>query len=347
MKRIGLILLILLGGISVKAAYKQDTTIVEFTDKGVKKRVTVYTSGNKDFELPRNLNLENVLKTLGVDSAERRRTIALLEQNNAKQDTLVIAAADGRSVKIITSDAGDLSRKDKEDNDHWSRSDTRDNEEEKSSETRTWSSKPEKKSSNSRFFSKSDFGIYLGLNNWANGPSTVPDLQTWGSRFVALSFQRNATLINGKQVDFAISYGPEIAWNNFMFEGNNYIDNSTGKIEFFKSAKDLNKSKLVVTSLNLPIMFNFGFEEAKFKIGLGGYVGYRVGSYRKLKYSDSSKKEINKDNYGLNDFRYGLVAEIGKRRGITFFGRYDMGELFKSSQENAAGLQAWTIGIRL
>lgn len=347
MKRVGLILLILLGGISVKASYKQDTTIVEFTDRGVKKRVTVYTSSKKDFELPRNLNLENVLKSIGVDSSERRRAITLLEQNSSTQDTLVITSTDGRNIRIITSDAKDLSNRDKSSDDHWERTGRKDDDDDTSNDTKTWYSKPKKKNTNGRFFSKSDFGIYLGLNNWANGPSALPSLQTWGSRFVALSFQRNATLINGKQVDFALSYGPEIAWNNFMLEGNNYIDHSTAQVEFLTAPKDLNKSKLVVTSLNLPVMLNFGFEEAKFKIAFGGYVGYRVGSYRKLKYSDSSKKEITKDNYGLNDFRYGLLAEIGKRRGITFFGRYDMGELFKSGQKNVDGVQAWTIGIRL
>jgi len=348
MKRLGLILLLLIGGFSVKASYKQDTTIVEFTDRGVKKRVTVYTSSKKDFELPRNLNLENVLRSMGVDSSERKKALVLIEQNGAKQDTILLLANDGRTVKIVAKDARDqLSRRDtlRNDNDHWSRSGRNDDDED-DDDTTTYV-KPKKKNSSGRFFSKSDFGFYLGLNNWANAPSAVPSLQTWGSRFIALSFRRNATLINGKQMDLALSYGPEISWNNFMFEGNNYIDHSTEQVEFLVSNKDLNKSKLVETSLNLPVMLNFGFEEAKLKIGIGGYIGYRVGSYRKLKYSDSSRKEINRDNYGLNDFRYGLTAEIGKRRGISFFGRYDMSDLFRSGQKNALGVQAWTIGIRL
>lgn len=349
MKRLGLILLLLIGGFSVKASYKQDTTIVEFTDRGVKKRVTVYTSSKKDFELPRNLNLENVLRSMGVDSSERKKALVLIEQNGAKQDTILLLANDGRTVKIVAKDARDqLSRRDtlRTDNDHWSSSGRNNDDDDDDDDTTTYV-KPKKKNSGGRFFSKSDFGFYLGLNNWANGASTVPSLQTWGSRFIALSFRRNATLINGKQMDLALSYGPEISWNNFMFEGNDYIDRSTEQVEFLVASKDLNKSKLVETSLNLPVMFNFGFEEAKLKIGIGGYVGYRVGSYRKLKYSDSRRKEINRDNFGLNDFRYGLTVEIGRRRGISFFGRYDMGDLFKSGQKNAAGLQAWTIGIRL
>ncbi|WP_337045133.1 hypothetical protein [Emticicia sp. 17c] len=349
MKRLGLILLLILGGLSVKASYKQDTTIVEFTDRGVKKRVTVYAASKTDFDLPRNLNLDNVLKSIGVDSAERKKAFMLLGQSGEKQDTILVIARDGRNVKIVARDVrGQLGKRDtlRNGNDeHWSRSDSNDDDDD--DDNRSTYKKTKGKEGNSRFFSRSDFGFYVGLNNWSNGPAAVPELETWNSRFIALSFRRNATLINGKQMDLALSYGPEISWNNFMFEGNNYIDHATEQIEFLKSAKDLNRTKLVVTSLNLPIMFNFGFEEAKLKIGLGGYIGYRVGSYRKLKYSDSKKKEIDRDSYGLNDFRYGLTAEIGKKRGITFFGRYDLNELFKSSQKNASGLQAWTIGIRL
>ncbi|GAB3523582.1 porin family protein [Emticicia fontis] len=350
MKRLALILFLLLGGISVKASYKQDTTIVEFTDRGVKKRVTVYTSSKKDFELPRNLNLENVLKTMGVDSSERKKALVLIGQDGAKQDTILLMSSDGKNIKIVARDARDqLSRRDtlrNGNNDHWSRSDRNDNDDDDDNRDKNYE-KPKKKAGNSRFFSRTDFGFYLGLNNWANGPSAVPSLQTWGSRFIALSFQRNATLVNGKQMDLALTYGPEIAWNNFMFEGNNYIDHTNEQVEFLVSNKSLNKSKLVETSLNLPVMLNFGFEEAKLKIGLGGYIGYRIGTYRKLKFNDSSKKEIDRNNYGMNDFRYGLTAEIGRRRGITFFGRYDMGDLFRSGQKNTAGLQAWTIGIRL
>ena len=347
MKKLGFIILLLMGGMSVKAAYKQDTTIVEFTDKGVKKRITVYTSSKKDFDLPKNLNVENVLKSIGVDSSERKKAIILLGQNGSKQDTILVVASDGRNIKIVARDIrnqmskSDTLRNDREE--HWSRRERNDDDDDDD----RGNDKPKTQSGNRRFFSKSDFGFYIGLNNWANGPSTLPTLQTWGSRFIALSLRRNATLINGKKVDMALSYGPEISWNNFMFEEDNYIDYSTKQITFNTATKSLNKSKLVVTSLNLPIMLNFGFEEAKLKIGIGGYIGYRVGSYRKLKYSDSNKKENDKGNYGLNDFRYGLTAEIGKRRGITFFGRYDLSELFKSSQKNVAGVQAWSIGLRL
>lgn len=343
MKKLQLILLLIIGSITVKANSKSDTTIVEFTDKGVKKRVTVYTSSKRDFDLPKTLDLDNVLKSIGVDSLERQKAIILAGKDGEKQDTILVIARDGRSIKIVAKAPKEgMMKRDtlrNDSDDHWSRGEENERE-------RTYSDKKEKPKKSGRFFSRSDFGIYLGLNNWSKGNTTGSSLDTWGSRYFALSLQRNATLINGKQVDLAFTYGPEIAWNNFMFENNNVVEMSGNQVTFKDFGKNLDKTKLVVPTLNFPMMLNFGFDESKFKIGLGGYLGYRVGGYRKIKYEDG-KKEKQKGTYGLNDFRYGLTAELGRRKGLTFFFRYDLSEMFKAEQLNAKGLQAWSVGLRL
>lgn len=347
MKKLQLILLLVIGSITVKANIKSDTTIVEFTDKGVKKRVTVYTSSKRDFDLPKTLDLDNVLKSIGVDSMERQKAIVLAGKDGEKQDTILVIARDGRSIKIVAKAPKDFMMKRdtlrNDAGDHWSREERDDKNDNDDYEHKEVKKKPK---SSGRFFSRSDFGVYLGLNNWSKGNTTGSSLDTWGSRYFALSLQRNATLINGKQVDVAFTYGPEIAWNNFMFEGNNVVEMSGNQVTFKDFGKNLDKTKLVVPTLNFPMMLNFGFEESKFKIGFGGYVGYRVGGYRKIKYEDG-KKEKQKGSYGLNDFRYGLTAELGKRKGLTFFFRYDLSEMFKSEQANAKGLQAWSVGLRL
>ncbi len=351
MKKIHIAILLIISVLSAKANFKSDTTIVEFTDKGVKKRVTVYTSSKRDFDLPKTLDLENVLKSIGVDSSERKRAIVLAGNEGGKQDTILVVAQDGRNIKIVLKAPKEISsRQDtlRNDGDHWSRENNRvykekDDDDDSDNDD---NSPKKKKTGSGRFFSRSDFGIYLGLNNWAKGSVPGSELDTWGSRYVALSLQRNATLTNGKQVDLAFTYGPEIAWNNFMFEGNNAAQVVGKQVVFQDFGRDLSKSKLVVPTLNFPMMFNIGFEEAKFKIGLGGYVGYRLRSYRKLKYDDGERVKV-RGSYGLNDFRYGLTAELGRKKGASFFFRYDLTEMFKADQSNAKGLQAWSIGFRL
>lgn len=350
MKKLHLALLLIISTLSVKANFKSDTTIVEFTDKGVKKRVTVYTSSKRDFDLPKTLDLENVLKSVGVDSLERKKAIILAGTDGSKQDTILVVARDGRDIKIVLRTpkelvARDTLRNDKED--HWSKENRVYKEENKDNDSDGDDHETKKKKLGSgRFFSRSDFGLYIGLNNWAKGSTTGSSLDTWGSRYVALSLQRNVTLINGKQVDLAFTYGPEVAWNNFMFEENNVIEMSGKQVVFKDFGQNLSKSKLVVPMLNLPMMLNFGFEEAKFRIGLGGYIGYRIGGYSKLKY-EGGKKEKLKGSYGLEDLRYGLTAELGKKKGATFFFRYDLNQVFKADQTNAKGLQVWSVGLRL
>ena len=83
--------------------------------------------------------------------------------------------------------------------------------------------------------------------------------------------------------------------------------------------------------LNFPVLLNFGFKEDKFKIGFGGYVGYRVGGYSMEKFSRRSEDKV-KGDFGMNDFVYGVTAEVGKKNGMTLFVRYDMNKLFKESQ---------------
>jgi hypothetical protein len=309
--------------------------------------MTVHVSSRHDFDLPHILDLENILKNIGVDSLQRKKTIILADNNGTKQDTLLVVTKDGGHIKVILNSSKKMLR-DTLDKDHWSH-EKRINREEKYkySDSDDDNRMPKKKKSDTRrFFPRNDFGIYIGLNNWAKGSVNNAELATWGSRYFALSQQRNITLINEEQFDLAFTYGTELAWNNFMFDANDVIEMSGRQVVFRDFGKNLSKSKLVVPMLNLPMMLNIGFEEAKFKIGIGGYVGYRIGGYSKLKYEDGKKEKLRR-NYGLEGFRYGLMAELGRRRGATFFFRYDLNPVFKASQINAKSLQAWSVGFRL
>lgn len=322
-----------------------DTTVIEFTDKGVKKRITVLTEGGKNFDVPRVLNLNNLLREIGVDTTERRKAMITVEGNEGKQDTILVVARDGRTIKIVARNP--LPERASESADRWSSNEKEssredDADEDDEDDVQTLGKK--------RFFSKSDFGIYLGLNGWQNNNSMAPnqltDLRNGRSRYVALSFRKNATLLNTEKIDIALSLGPEIAWYNFMLQNDNIVTNVGDQVVFLEGDQRLSKSKLVMPYFNLPVLLNFGFEESQFQIGLGGYVGYRFGGYSKIKDSDGNKTRL-KDDYGMSDFVYGLTGELGKRRGLKLFVRYDLNPMFKGNQLNANQLQAWSVGIRI
>lgn len=329
---------------SLANSFESDTTIVEFTDKKSQKRITVITPEDNRFEIPVNLNLENLLKEMGIDSSQRNRALVLVGRNEQKQDTILVISQEGQRISIVANEqikkvAKKIAKEMDETYEGFSFEDGSDEEE-------TEEEKNEEKESR-RFFSKSDFGLYLGLNGFQQSPeSPEANLRTWQSRYVALSFRKNITLTKGKQMDLALSYAPEFAWYNFMFVNNNGVNFDDNQISFIDLNIQTKKSKLVVPSINIPVMLHFGFKEAKFKFGIGGYAGYRIGGYSKIKQTNNNKDKI-KSSYGLEDFQYGLTAEAGKRRGLTIFFRYQLNDMFESNQVNVTGVRPFSVGLRI
>lgn len=322
-----------------------DTTVIEFTDKGVKKRITVLTSSDKKFNIPQVLNLDNILTEIGVDSNERKKAMVLVEKNGEEKDTILVVDRAGGMIKIVAKNPFPVNAE----------TDTS-----RIEQTEKFGEREENKNSDEKatkevilgkrnFFPKSDFGLYLGINGWNNtpqSPNQLNDLRRWKSRYLALSFRKNATLLNTEPVDIALSLGPEIAWYNFMLENDNKVEYSNNQVAFVDAKKNLSKSKLVMPYVNFPVLLNFGLEESKLKLGVGGYVGYRIGGYTKLK-DNKGEKTKEQGNFGMNDLLYGLTAEVGRKNGFTLFIRYDLVDLFKANQLNAKELRAWSIGFRI
>jgi hypothetical protein len=350
--KINVLILTLIGvfaAMSSFAAVASDTTVIEFTDKGVKKRVTVLTEGGKNFDVPKVLNLNNLLLEIGVDSAERKEAMIMVEGNDGKKDTISVVARDGRTIKIVARNP--FPERATETDDRWTSNQKQDSAKEEGGNNDDDDDDDDVQVlGKKRFFSKSDFGIYLGLNGWQNNnpvsPNQLTDLRTGRSRYVALSLRKNATLLNTEQLDIALSLGPELAWYNFMLQNDNIVTNVGNQVAFLEGDQQLSKSKLVMPYVNLPILLNFGFEESQFQIGVGGYVGYRFGGYSKTKDTNGNKTRF-KDDYGMNDLFYGLTGELGRRRGLKMFVRYDLNPMFNDNQINANKLQAWSVGIRI
>jgi hypothetical protein len=116
------------------------------------------------------------------------------------------------------------------------------------------------------------------------------------------------------------------------------------------------KSKLTASYINVSLipMLDFGGRGKKsrvwdsygsqFRIGIGPYAAYRIGSHSKLVYKDDGKeKEKNHDNFYLNNFRYGLRLQFGIR-STDFFFNYDLNELY-SSKPNNPKLNAFSFGV--
>ncbi|UII29856.1 hypothetical protein LVD17_16270 [Fulvivirga ulvae] len=215
------------------------------------------------------------------------------------------------------------------------------------------------------------FNIDIGTNNYINDgkfPDETDELYTvrpFGSWYVGIN-SVNSTYIGGP---LYIEWGPSVTWYNFKFQNDRVrvIDGSDGTT--FAEDTDLpdadfKKSKLTVAYANFSLipMFSLGEprkvkkdiwpwdnkkewqeEQRGFRIGAGGYIGYRIASYSKIVYDDGSKeKDKDKDNYNLNNFRYGLRLQMGYR-GTDLFFNYDMNELF--TEGKGPKLNAFSFGI--
>jgi hypothetical protein len=195
---------------------------------------------------------------------------------------------------------------------------------------------------NKSMFNKKDFGLVLAINSF-DAAKDMPDLNTWQSRYVALQWRRNNKLITGRQVDVALGTGLEIAWNNFMMQHEEqYFENgSVSGFELFDYP--LEKSKLVVNNVSLPVILQFGFKESNFRFGIGAYGGVRINSYQKFKEFDDAKYK-EKGEYNLRKFNYGFMAEAG-RGDVRVFAKYDILPIFNDN--NPINANVLSVGLRL
>jgi len=189
----------------------------------------------------------------------------------------------------------------------------------------------------------SDFSIYIGLNNFSGTLPRGYEFRPIGSRFVALGWQKRIPLIAKGATKLRLVTGPEIAWNNFMFEGKNTLVEQNNQLIVESASVDLRRSKLVTTQLNLPVILNLSFRSG-LTLGLGAYAGLRVDSYTKVK-AEGARAVRTHGSYNLNQVRWGLTTELGFRHEAKLFFRYEP----KSPFEPGLGPDAsvWAVGFKL
>ena len=198
--------------------------------------------------------------------------------------------------------------------------------------------------------------VDLGLNALTNRGGGAPELRTLGSRYISLGLDA-AVRLGGTRSPAYVVFGPEFAFNNYMLEKNNrWVDqNGFTSVVPETNGRQYQKTKLATSTLTVPLMLLFNFSEKNtrtghsrggFTVGAGGFGGYRLGSWTKLKYFEEGNtyKDKNHGSYNLNDWQYGLQGVIGYR-ALTFFAKYNLNELFREGQGPKA--QTLSFGIRI
>lgn len=204
----------------------------------------------------------------------------------------------------------------------------------------------------------SDIVLAAGFNNAiAEGQSlNDSDFKIGGSRFFEIGWAWKTRVFDDSNW-LRFKYGFSFQFNGLKPTDNRYLVNNDGMIDLEKFDYDLEKSKFRMDNLVVPIHFEFGPSERqesektlrfstedKFKIGLGGYVGFGIGERQKLKYSidgDKQKDKLKAD-YNRNDLVYGLSAYIGWG-GAALYAKYDLNPVFKNQPTD---LHNVSIGLR-
>ena len=193
-----------------------------------------------------------------------------------------------------------------------------------------------------------DFGLNALVNKAGAG---APELRPEGSRYfnIGLNFRPR---LGGARSPLYLVGGPEFAFNNYMLEGNNKWISQNGLTSVVPEAttRQYQKTKLATSTFTVPLMLQLRLQDAHhhntFHLGAGGFVGYRLASWTKLKYFEEGNtyKDKNYGSYNLTDWQYGLQAHIGYG-DVNFFVKYNLNELFRDGRGPQA--QTLSFGLRL
>ncbi len=203
-----------------------------------------------------------------------------------------------------------------------------------------------------------DLLFAVGINNIISdgvGLDNSP-YKLGGSGFVELGWNWKTRIL--KHSNFIrIKYGFSFQWNKLNPKENNYFIQNGSETLLQQFPDNLKKSEFRVTNLVFPLHFEFGpsnrldkndriryINNNKFKLGLGGYGGFNIGTQQKLKYEENgnSIKQKIKSNYNTTDFVYGLSGYIGFG-DTSLYVKYDLSPIFKDQLVDQNNI---SIGVR-
>ena len=190
----------------------------------------------------------------------------------------------------------------------------------------------------------SDFVLAFGLNNAIIEGENFNDTpyKIGGSRFFEIGWAWKTRVFQNSNF-LRIKYGYSFQINGLKPKDNMYFTQNGDETMLEEFPSELKKSKLSITNLVFPVHFEFGPSKRidrenyfrystrnQFKIGIGGYAGFNIGTRQKLKYSvDGEKiKDKMKKSFNATSLVYGLSGYIAFD-DTALYVKYDLSPIFK------------------
>src|SRR5690606_7256607 len=159
-----------------------------------------------------------------------------------------------------------------------------------------------------------DIVLAFGFNNVIIEGESLNDspYKFGGSRFFEMGRAWKTRVFENTNF-MRIKYGVSLQVNGLKPTNNNYFVQQGNQTDLENIPNELRKAKLSVSNLVFPVHFEFGPSKKieydnyfryttsnRFKIGLGGYGGFNVGTRQKLKYEIDGERVKEKQKRGFN-----------------------------------------------
>ncbi|MGB5500614.1 MAG: hypothetical protein WBM77_16905 [Maribacter sp.] len=192
----------------------------------------------------------------------------------------------------------------------------------------------------------SDFVMAIGFNNALIDGQSINDspYKIGGSRFFEMGWSWRTRVFENTNF-MRLNYGFSFQFNGLKPKDNQYFVVENEQVELQEFEYDLKKSKLRMDNLVFPVHLEFGPSKLhktdktmrysltnQFRLGIGAYGGFNMGTRQKLKYDRNGEKVVDKlkRGYNTNDLVYGLSAYIGFD-GVLLYAKYDLNPIFKDA----------------
>lgn len=205
------------------------------------------------------------------------------------------------------------------------------------------------------------FVFAMGINNVLENNQlnslNNSEYQTWRSRFYELGWTWK-TRFTKDPSQLYFKYGVSFLWNNLRLDNNQFHQKNGDVTEIQTYANPLSESRLRHVQMNFPIHLEWDLSKNKvykdgrirdrtndsFRLGLGGFVGFKLGTRQYLEYNDVNGinvEEVQKNNFNMNTVNYGISSYVGYE-SVSFYMKYDLNPLFQDT--NTRNI---SFGIRL
>ncbi|WP_028871549.1 hypothetical protein [Psychroserpens burtonensis] len=190
----------------------------------------------------------------------------------------------------------------------------------------------------------SDLVFAAGFNNAIGDGQKIGDEYSFmGSGFIELGVAWKTRLLKESNA-VRLKYGVSLQWNKLTPKNDQYFvqDGNITNLEAFPS--ELSDVEFRITNLVVPIHFEFGpskkierknyfrySAENHFKVGIGGYAGFNIGTQQKLRFKEDGNrvKQKIRRNYNATPFVYGVSAYVGYG-GLGIYAKYDLNPVFEN-----------------